>query len=46
MYYSKIKNKNRNFFLLACALLSVFSLKAQDELMDALDAISETKPFL
>ena len=44
MYYSKIKNKNRNFFLLACALLSVFSLKAQDELMDALDAISETKP--
>ena len=43
MYHSKVKNRNRNYFLLACVLLSAISLKAQDDLMEELNDISEAE---
>jgi len=43
MYHSKVKNKHRKYFLLACVLLSAISLKAQDDLMEELNDISEAE---
>jgi hypothetical protein len=41
MYYSRVKNRSKKYFFLACALLSVISLKAQDDLLDELNDISK-----
>jgi hypothetical protein len=40
MYYSRLKNMNKKYFLLAFALLSVFTLRAQDDLLDELNEAS------